>query len=30
MFRWFESLIPVFPPVDGRMPSQKVLPFYLY
>ena len=30
MFRWFESLIPVFPPVDGRMPPRKVLPFYLH
>jgi len=30
MFRWFESLIPVFPPVDGRMPPRKVVPFYLH
>ena len=30
MFRWFESLIPVFPPIDGRMPPRTVVPFYLY
>ena len=30
MFRWFESLIPVFPPVDGRMPPRKVAAFYVY
>src|SRR3972149_4255992 len=30
MFRWVESLIPVFPPVGGRMPPRKVLPFYLH
>jgi len=30
MFRWFESLIPVFPPIDGRMPPRKVVPFYIH
>jgi len=30
MFRWFESLIPVFPPIDGRMPPRTVVPFYLH
>ncbi len=30
MFRWFESLIPVFPPVDPRMPPKGVLRFYLH
>ena len=30
MFRWFESLIPVFPPVDSRMPPRNVAAFYLY
>jgi len=30
MFRWFESLIPVFPPIDARMPPRRVLPFYLH
>ncbi len=30
MFRWFESLIPVFPPVDARMPPRNVAAFYLY
>lgn len=30
MFRWFESLIPVFPPVDGRMPPRSVARFYLH
>lgn len=30
MFRWFESLIPVFPPLDGRMPPRRVVPFYIH
>ena len=30
MFRWFESLIPVFPPVDTRMPPRSVFKFYLF
>jgi len=30
MFRWFESLIPVFPPIDARMPPRKVVPFYIH
>ncbi len=30
MFRWFESLIPVFPPTDARMPPRRVLPFYIH
>jgi len=30
MFRWFESLIPVFPPIDARMPPRRVLPFYIH
>lgn len=30
MFRWFESLIPVFPPIDGRMPPRRVAPFYIH
>jgi len=30
MFRWFESLIPVFPPIDGRMPPRRVVPFYIH
>ncbi|WP_457318486.1 ABC transporter ATP-binding protein, partial [Stenotrophomonas sp. P5_B8] len=30
MFRWFESLIPVFPPLDGRMPPRGVVPFYIH
>ena len=30
MFRWFESLIPVFPPVDKRMPPRSVFKFYLF
>jgi ATP-binding cassette subfamily B multidrug efflux pump len=30
MFRWFESLIPIFPPVDPRMPPQNVARFYLH
>ncbi|WP_421568978.1 multidrug efflux ABC transporter SmrA [Stenotrophomonas sp. PD6] len=30
MFRWFESLIPVFPPIDARMPPRRVVPFYIH
>ena len=30
MFRWFESLIPVFPPIDGRMPPRNIVPFYVH
>ena len=30
MFRWFESLIPVFPPVDKRTPPRSVAKFYLF
>jgi len=30
MYRWFESLIPVFPPVDARMPPRGVVRFYLH
>ena len=30
MFRWFESLIPVFPPIDARMPPRRVWRFYLH
>jgi ATP-binding cassette, subfamily B, multidrug efflux pump len=30
MFRWFESLIPVFPPVDARMPPRNVAAFYVH
>ncbi|MGV8959531.1 MAG: ABC transporter ATP-binding protein [Stenotrophomonas sp.] len=30
MFRWFESLIPVFPPLDPRMPPKGVARFYLH
>ncbi|MDV3468003.1 ABC transporter ATP-binding protein [Stenotrophomonas sp. C3(2023)] len=30
MFRWFESLIPVFPPLDPRMPPRSVTRFYLH
>ncbi len=30
MFRWFESLIPVFPPVDKRTPPRSVVKFYLF
>ncbi|NYF35745.1 multidrug efflux ABC transporter SmrA [Stenotrophomonas sp. JAI102] len=30
MFRWFESIIPVFPPIDARMPPRKVVPFYIH
>ncbi len=30
MFRWFESLIPVFPPADARMPPRNVAAFYVY
>ena len=30
MFRWFESLIPVFPPVDTRTPPRSVVKFYLF
>lgn len=30
MLRWFESLIPVFPPVDTRTPPRSVAAFYLF
>ena len=30
MLRWFESLIPVFPPLDTRTPPRGVVRFYLH
>lgn len=30
MLRWFESLIDVFAPLDGRRPPPAVVPFYLH
>ncbi len=30
MFRWFESLVPIFPPADARTPPHGVVRFYLH
>ncbi|AOD15478.1 ABC transporter ATP-binding protein [Xanthomonas fragariae] len=30
MFRWFESLIDIFPPIEQEMPPRSVWRFYLY
>ncbi|MDM7554307.1 ABC transporter ATP-binding protein [Xanthomonas fragariae] len=30
MFRWFESLIDIFPPIEQEMPPRSVWMFYLY